>query len=170
MRLGAIRRILLLLIAVVVVAGAAQAAQVPIDCATTVKMRQARTPPRWFPTPQPPGVFEANGTALPIFTRGLVWGSRAHYLWLGREQHGANLGEIGIESKTVARVFLGNIHAHVRVLRLAHDGRLFAEWPTLGRYPDVTAAVAKGQTVPQFLSFLRSLRRLAWPPRCQPSG
>lgn len=160
------RRTLLLLACAAVLAGPAHSATAPIDCATAKRLAHATTPPRWFPVPQPAGSFTPNGNALPIFARGLVWRSGERYFWLGREPRGANLGEIGIRSKVVARPNLPNLRYRVTVLRLTDDGRLFAQWPTFGRYPDVTAAVARGETASRFLAFLRSLRPITWPARC----
>jgi hypothetical protein len=137
-----------------------------IDCATAKTLKRAVARPVWFPVPQPPGRFTPDTNALPIFAHGLEWLSGRRYFWLVREPHGANLGEIGIKSKVVVHPYLSNLHYGVKVLRLAGDGRLFAEWPTLSRYPDVTAAVAKGATISQFLAYLRSLRRIAWPAGC----
>ena len=142
----------------------------PIDCATAQTLARAVARPVWFPVPQPPGRLTPNTNALPIFVHGLEWLSGRRYFWLVREPHGANLGEIGIRSKIVAHVYLSNLHDVVKVLRLAGDGRLYAEWPTRGRYPDVTAAVARGETIPQFLTYLRSLGRIAWPARCAASA
>ena len=109
-----------------------------------------------------------NTNALPIFVHGLEWLSGRRYFWLVREPRGANLGEIGVRSAMVVHPYLPNLHYGLKVLRLADDGRLFAQWPTLGRHPDLTAAVAKGETLSEFLTHLRSLRRITWPTGCGP--
>lgn len=163
---GVVRRILLLLLVLAVSPAAASARDVPITCATAKLLARAAARPVWFPAPPPPGRFSPRADALPIFVRGLVWRSAGGYFWLVRIPGGANLGEIGLRSKVVARPYLPGVRRKVRVLRLAGDGRLYAEWPTLGRYPDVTAAVGKGERLAQFVARLRSLRQIAWPKGC----
>jgi hypothetical protein len=119
--------------------------------------------PVWFPSPQPPGRFAANADALPIFYHGLEWLSGQRYFFLDRVPGGANLGEPF--PTQVADPYVASLHGHVKVWRLAkvEGGRLFAQWPTLGHYPDVTAAVAQDVTLRQFVAFLRSLQHIAWP-------
>ena len=161
------RGVLVLFACAALFVGDAYAHSAPsIDCATAKTLAAAPARPAWFPMPQPPGRFTANTNALPIFVHGLEWLSERRYFWLVREPRGANLGEIGVRSKVAAHPYLPKLHYEVKVLRLADDGRLFAQWPTFGRYPDLTAAVAKGETLPAFLTYLRSLRRITWPKGC----
>ncbi|HVC88941.1 MAG TPA: hypothetical protein VNC40_16160 [Gaiellaceae bacterium] len=149
--------------------GNAHPQSAPIDCATAKALARAVVRPVWFPVPQPPGRLVLNAD-VPMFGPGLKWASGRHYVFLDRVPGGANLGE-PFPTKA-ANPYLANFRGKVAVLRLAkvEGGRLFAEWPTLGRPPDLTAAVANGETVSQFVAFLGSLRRITWPTRCRASA
>lgn len=143
----------------------ASAPPVQLDCATAKRIAATPGKPYWFPVPEPRGVFHASGDALPWFLRGLKWTSGRTYLFLVRIPGGANLGDIGLQSKVAAKPRLANVGRTVEVLRLP-DGRLFVQWPTRRVYPDLTAVVAKGVTVARYVAFLRSLRPIAWPGGC----
>lgn len=148
-------------IATVAVTGTSGAT--PIDCQTAEVLERAAVKPVWFPYPQPAGyTFRVDADAKPSFVDGLIWrrGKNRGYLWLVRVPRGANVGDP--EARVVARPSVAALGRRLKIVRLG-DGRLFAEWPTRGRYPDVTAAVTSGHSVAAFTTFLRSLRRIAWP-------
>ncbi len=133
-----------------------------ISCALAKTLAHAAVRPVWFPSPQPQGRFLLNGN-VPMFGPGPKWASGQRYFLLYRVPGGANLGE-PFPTK-VENPYLANFHRKLQVYRLAkvEGGRLYAEWPTFSRYPDMTAAIANGETVPQFVTFLRSLQHIVWP-------
>jgi hypothetical protein len=137
-----------------------------ISCALAKALAQAAVRPVWFPSPQPPGRFLVNGS-VSMFGPGPKWASGPRYFLLYRVPGGANLGE-PFPTK-VTNPYLANFHRTLQVYRLANveGGRLYAEWPTFSRYPDMTAAIANGETVPQFVTFLRSLQHIVWPTGCR---
>lgn len=139
-----------------------RASAAPISCALAKTLARAKVRPVWFPAPQPAGRFSLNAS-VPMFGPSLEWTSGRRYLFLGRVPGGANLG--APFPKQVASPYLTNFHSRLKLWRLARaeGGRLYAQWPTFNRYPDLTYAVAKGETIPQFVAFLRSLRRIVWP-------
>jgi len=141
---------------------AAHAGTRPLGCATAKKLAPAKVRPVWFPSPQPSGKLVVNAS-VPLFGPGLKWTTSQRYLFLGRIPDGANLGA-PFPTK-VENPYLGNFHRKLQVWRLAsvEGRRLYAEWPTLTRYPDMTYAVANGGTVAQFVAFLGSLRHIDWP-------
>ena len=52
-------------------------------------------------------------------------------------------------------------------LAKVEGSRLYAEWQTSSRSrADLTYAVARGESVRQFVTFLRSLTRIVWPAGC----
>lgn len=141
----------------------------PLACDLAKTLSRSAVRPVWFPSPQPAGyALQVNADALPFFVRGLKWSAGARYFWLTRVPGGANLGDLAAQQ--VAAAYLGNLGGRVRVLRLSGDGRLFAQWPTAGRYPDTTALVARGESLQRFLGFLVSLRRIGWPAACPKGG
>lgn len=133
-----------------------------INCATADGLARASVRPVWFPSPQPPGSFVLNAY-VQTFGPGMKWSSKSRYLFLGRVPGGANLG-YPFPTK-VADPFLSSFGHKIRVFRLAkvEGGRLYAEWPTARRYPDVTYAVGNRESLSRFIAFLRSLRRIVWP-------
>lgn len=93
----------------------------------------------------------------------MKWSSKSGYLFLGRVRGGANLGYPF--PKQVADPFVSSFGHKLKVFRLAkvEGGRLYAEWPTSRRYPDLTYAVGNREPLSRFIAFLRSLRRIVWP-------
>jgi len=141
----------------------ATAKNTPVDCATAKSLARAAVRPVWFPAPPPAGRFVLNAY-VPIFGPGLKWTSGQRYVFLGRVPGGANLGEPF--PTNVSDPYLANFHRKLQVMRLAkvEGGRLYADWQTSGgNRADLTYAVAKGETLSQFVAFLGSLRRIAWP-------
>lgn len=137
----------------------------PLGCELAKALARAAVRPGWFPFPQPAGyALQVNGDASPLFGRGLKWVAGTRYFWLARVPGGANLGDP--DAKLLAQPYLGNLGRRVAIVRLSFDPRIFAQWPTRGRYPDTTAVVAKGQSLEQVTRFLRSLRRISWPASC----
>ena len=146
--------------------GSAHATTTPINCATAKTLTHSKVRPVWFPSPLPPGRFVLNAE-VPMFGPGLEWSSGQRYIFLGRVPGGANLG--APFPTRVEEPYLANFNRRLQVYRLAkvEGGRLYTEWPTFSRYPDMTYTVADGETLSQFVSFLRSLRELAWPTGCR---
>ena len=141
----------------------ATAKNTPVDCATAKSLARAAVRPVWFPAPPPAGRFVLNAY-VPIFGPGLKWTSGQRYVFLGRVPGGANLGEPF--PTNVSDPYLANFHRKLQVMRLAkvEGGRLYADWQTSGgNRADLTYAVTKGETLSQFVAFLGSLRRIAWP-------
>ena len=139
----------------------------PISCALAERLARSAARPVWFPSRQPQGRLVVNAN-VPIFGPGLEWASGQRYFFLYRLPRGGNLGE-PFPTK-VTSPYLTNFGHKLPVLRLARvEGRrLYAEWPTLARYPDLTAAditvaVAKGESVSRFVAFLGSLHHIVWP-------
>jgi len=143
--------------------GTARSGTPALSCATAKTLASAKVRPVWFPFPQPTGTLVVNAT-VPLFGPGLEWVSRRRSIFLGRVPGGANLGA-PFPTK-VTDPDMPNFHRRLQVLRLApaEGDRLYAEWQTSrGNRADLSYAVSRGTTVPQFVAFLRSLRPIAWP-------
>jgi hypothetical protein len=73
---------------------------------------------------------------------GLKWTPGEKHSWLKRAPNGANLGDP--RAKSLAVRLFESIGQRIEILSLSFGGRRpSAQWPTNGRYPDVTAVVSK---------------------------